>query len=103
MAALKNSPTIMFAPPAEQKSSYLKMHSLLLNVARAYNMALSPHRGSLHAGANPAKLGIIPNPQSYLRGPRLPQVPQQKQQRVSSNTKTILYPIQKHLRFVIHS
>lgn len=98
---IKNAPTILNGPPPQQKSPYMKMHTLLLNVARAYNMAFSPHRTGLHSGANPAVLGIYqPYTQTYLRAPRLPQL---QQQRISSNQKTILYPIQKNLRFAIHS
>lgn len=100
VAAGQNTPTILNALPPQQKSPYMKMHTLLLNVARAYNMALAPHRAALHSGANPAKLGILqPYTQTYKRGPRLPQ----KRLHIPSNQKTILYPKQKHLRFAIHS
>lgn len=99
VTAVKNEPTILNAP-TQQKSPYMKMHTLLLNVARAYNMAFAPRRTALHSGANPAMLGIIQQyPQTYIRSPRLPQ----SQQRILSNQKTILYPIQKNLRFAIHS
>lgn len=97
--AVKNAPTVLNAAP-QQKSSYMKMHTLLLNVARAYNMALAPHRIALHSGANPAVLGILePNQQMYMRARRLFSIPQ----RSLSNQKTILYPKEKKIRFAIHS
>lgn len=98
--AVENEQTILSAPSSPQKIPYMKMHTLLLNVARAYNMGLAPHRSALHSGAKPAVIGLLqPYTQVYMSAPRLPPIPM----RNPLNQKTILYPMQKNLRFAIHS